>query len=302
MKTAFIFPGQGSQNRNIICDLYNKFNIIKHIFSYGSSVLNYDIYNLIKNKDLTKLTDQEIIQPTVLIIQVAIWNLWKENNKKKPNILIGHSLGEYSALVCSGILKFKDAIEILITRAKLMKKINQNKNMISVLGLKKNEINNICKIAKKKNIFLEQSLFNSNKHMVLSYNKNEIIKVKNLFNNKKTKIIILKNNIASHCKLMFNISKEYKKYLLNKNWYKGNIPVIHNANVNYYKSREKIIKTLTEQLYKPVMWKEIIKYIEYIGVSKIIECNTNNILTNMNKYMNNIKCNCINDYNSFKKT
>ncbi|QJC31960.1 acyltransferase domain-containing protein [Enterobacteriaceae endosymbiont of Donacia versicolorea] len=146
-KYAAIFPGQGIQFIGMLSSLYNNYEIIKKTFNYASEILEYDLWNLIQYGSLKKLNKTYHTQPAILTSSIAIYKLWlqKNNNILLPNIVMGYSLGEYTAMVCSNIINFSDAIKIVRFRGKLMHKLSSNlkdynKNgyyMQTIIGIKK---------------------------------------------------------------------------------------------------------------------------------------------------------------------
>ncbi|QJC37206.1 acyltransferase domain-containing protein [Enterobacteriaceae endosymbiont of Donacia thalassina] len=144
-KFAAIFPGQGTQFIGMISSLYIKYKIIRETFCSASEILGYDLWNLIKNGPLKKLNITYYTQPAILTTSIAIYRLWLQKNNILPNIVIGYSLGEYTAMVCSDIISFIDAIKIVEFRGKLMYEMSSNLNdfningyyMQTIIGLKK---------------------------------------------------------------------------------------------------------------------------------------------------------------------
>ncbi|QJC35168.1 acyltransferase domain-containing protein [Enterobacteriaceae endosymbiont of Donacia proxima] len=144
-KFIAIFPGQGTQFVGMLSDLYKKFTIIKETFYLASEVLGYDLWHLTQKGPLKKLNKTYYTQPAILVSSIAIYNLWLYKNNIKPNIVTGYSLGEYTAMVCSGMISFSDAIKIVTFRGKLMYEISSHLNdfyltgyyMKTIIGLKK---------------------------------------------------------------------------------------------------------------------------------------------------------------------
>ncbi|QJC37620.1 acyltransferase domain-containing protein [Enterobacteriaceae endosymbiont of Donacia bicoloricornis] len=144
-KFAAIFPGQGTQFIGMISSLYYKYKIIRDTFNFASEILKYDLWNIIQNDPLKKLNITYYTQPAILTTSIAIYRLWIQKNNILPNIVTGYSLGEYTAMVCSNIISFKDAIKIVEYRGRLMYKISCNLKdfyengyyMQTIIGLKK---------------------------------------------------------------------------------------------------------------------------------------------------------------------
>lgn len=117
---AFVFPGQGSQSQNMLSDLHQQFSLVDYLFSQASEVLGEDLWNVVVNNPDDKLNQTQYTQPILLVADVAVYQCWVELNGPKPIVMAGHSLGEYSALVCSGALSFKDAVELVFKRGEYM--------------------------------------------------------------------------------------------------------------------------------------------------------------------------------------
>ncbi len=299
MKSVFLFPGQGGKNKDMIKNLYKNFQIIKNTINYGSRILKYDIWRIIQNKQ--KINKTIYLQPIIIVINTAIWRLWNQNKGKKPNILVGHSLGEYSALVCDSKISFKNIIILTQKRAYLMRYLPKKKlSMISVLGLNCANFKEIFfKIRKK--YLIEVSNYNTKKNIVISLYKKNIKQIKTIFSKYHIKNIIMKTDFASHCKMIFNISKKFGYLLKNIKWFNKKTLIIHNININYNKNIYNTSDILVRHLYSPVRWLETIKYLEFLGVKYFIECGANKMLTKMLKRMTGIECKNINTYETFKK-
>ncbi|QJC35573.1 ACP S-malonyltransferase [Enterobacteriaceae endosymbiont of Donacia sparganii] len=144
-KFAAIFPGQGTQFLGMLSSLYKKYKIIKETFYYASEILGYDLWFLTQNGPLKKLNKTYYTQPAILVSSIAIYKLWLQKKNILPNIVTGYSLGEYTAMVCSNIISFSDAIKIVEFRGKLMHEISSTLNdfnmngyyMQTIIGLKK---------------------------------------------------------------------------------------------------------------------------------------------------------------------
>lgn len=300
MKTIFLFPGQGCQYKNMIKNLYNKFDIIKNTINYASRILKYDICKIITNeKNLIQTT---YLQPIILTLNIAIWRLWNQKNGIKPIALAGHSLGEYAALVCNDTITLKDALNLIKKRAYLMAQTSKKKLcIIAILGLNKLKLQGLCRNIKKvHNVDINICNINTKKQIIISIYKKNLLTIKKIFKINKIKFIELKMNIASHCNIMFNISKIFKKILKNITWHHNSIPLIHNLNTHHTKKKINIICSLSKHLYKQLKWVNTMQYLDFIGAKQIIECGPNEILNKLMQKMSKIKYKTINNYDSFK--
>ncbi|WP_343189304.1 ACP S-malonyltransferase [Buchnera aphidicola] len=264
MSYALIFNGQEKIKLNFLKKIFNKNKIIKKLFDETSEYIKYNIWKNIIDNNNDIFIIKNNIQPILLTISVAIFNIFIKYNPL-PKLSAGNSLGEYSALVCSKSIKFSNAIKILILRSKYMKEsvLKKKTFMILIQGINIYILKKICKYIKQKKIYISISNFNTNKQFVITgYKKNikKIIKYLKKINYKFIyKLPIL---TSSHCLLMKKSSKKFYFALKKIKIKKPIFPIINNINVKYEFSSEKIKKSLKKQLYKPVRWKEILDYIK----------------------------------------
>ncbi|HET9678842.1 MAG TPA: acyltransferase domain-containing protein [Buchnera sp. (in: enterobacteria)] len=187
----------------------------------------------------------------------------EKKNEKIPNIAAGHSLGEYSALVCSNSISLKDGLKTVIQRNKLMQESAKNNpgSMMAIIGMKKKIIKKICKNFFK-NEFAAISSINSDTEIVVSGNKKKLHKIEKICKLLGAKAVFhLSINIPSHCILMKNASKKFSKFLKNIFFKKPDFPIINNVDVKYEKSNKKIKTALIRQLVEPINWKKSINFI-----------------------------------------
>lgn len=299
-KIIFIFPGQGSQHKNMLLNLYNNFSIIRNTIKYGSNIINYHILRIINN--INKLNDTVYSQPIIFIISVALWRLWNQKNGIRTTISLGHSLGEYTALVCNNILSFKKMIILIMKRAKLMKYISKKNNllMISSINLNFKNINNLYLYIKKK-YYIEIGNINSKQQLIISLKKTDKNIIKNILKIHKTRCITLKMNTISHCKALYGILKIFKQALNIIKYRELKSKIIHNLTINHCNNINRLKKILIYHLHNKVIWLENIKYINYINNSMIIECGPSEVFKKLINQMTKISCKTINNYDKFKK-
>ncbi|WP_367670601.1 ACP S-malonyltransferase [Sodalis-like secondary symbiont of Drepanosiphum platanoidis] len=282
---AMVFPGQGSQKIGMLSQLYNNFFQIKETFLEASSIIGYDLWNIVKNGPKKTLDKTYYTQPALLTSSFAIWKLWKDQGGDIPKFMAGHSLGEYSALVCSGILKFSDAIKLVIFRANLMQKSIYSKNgsMSAIIGLNDNTVIKICKKISKKKIVSAVN-FNAPGQVVIAGDKESVIKANKLCKIAGAYCIIpLSVSVPAHCSLMKPISKKLSNALKKINFYKSNISVINNVDIKIETKPSLIRSALTRQIYNPIQWKKIILYLSKKGVKTFLEIGPGNVLSKLIK-------------------
>ncbi|QJC28946.1 ACP S-malonyltransferase [Enterobacteriaceae endosymbiont of Plateumaris rustica] len=274
----------------MLLDLYYNHTIIQKIFQKASNILEYDLWNLIQKGPLKKLNITYYTQPAILISSFAIYKLWIQKNNIIPNIMAGHSLGEYTAMLCSKVISFHDAIRLVHYRGKLMQEISfslKENNidgyfMQAILGLDKILIQKICKQESKNNI-VNISSYNTYNQVIISGNKNAILRVVNICKSLGAYSIPLKINIPSHCLLMKPIVKKFKNFLNNITFNYPKIPIVNTLNIKCETSLKKIKYNLIHQLYNPINWIECIKYISNKNINNLLEFGPKNILAKMTK-------------------
>lgn len=295
-KIAFVFPGQGSQTVGMLADIASKHDIIKQTFIQASQVLNYDLWDLCQNDFDTQLNNTEFAQPALLVAGYAMWQVWLEQGKALPYVLAGHSLGEYTALVCSGALDFVDAIKLVAQRGKIMQEavpVGQG-GMGAIIGLDEATILAICQEASQGEV-LQPASYNSIGQIVVAGTFSAVERSLVLAQAKKAKIAkMLPVSIPSHCALMQPAANKLNAILQTIKLQKPTISVINNADVAIYTEEEQIKDALVRQLYSSVRWVEVVQKMQQLGIDAIYECGPKKVLTGLNKrIVSNIECNTL---------
>ncbi len=174
-KFAIVFPGQGSQAVGMLAELAEKFDVVKHTFADASEVLGYDLWALVQNGPAEDLNQTDRTQPALLTASVAIWCVWQEQGGEQPAVLAGHSLGEYSALVCAGVIDFKEAVKLVELRGQLMQEAVPAGvgAMSAIIGLDNDSIAKACEDAAQDQIVSPVN-FNSPGQVVIAGNKEAV--------------------------------------------------------------------------------------------------------------------------------
>lgn len=281
---AMLFPGQGVQYINMLSSFLKKEKIFQDIFEEASECLGYNLLKLIREGPLDKINHSKYTQPTILTASVAIYEFWRKCNGINPSFMSGHSLGEYSALVCSKALKFTDALKIVSLRGKYMQKIILNESYLvkAIIGLNKKIIKKICDKYTSNTVSIAS--INSDNQIIISGNKLDVYQASLDCKKYGAKFIFDVNlNIPVHSYLMKPVSKKIESILKNIKIKKPTIPVINNVDVKCENDSQNIKKALVKQVYKTVRWKEIIDFIQSKNIFTMLEVGPNNILTNLNK-------------------
>lgn len=283
-KIAMVFPGQGSQSVGMLSGFSN--NIIQQTFREASEILSYDLWDVAQNNAENKLNVTEITQPVLLTASVALWRLWLDQNGAMPIVLAGHSLGEYSALVCSEVLSFSDAVRLVSERGKFMQEaVPEGQGaMAAIIGLSIEQLDEICQIASEGEVVSAANI-NSPGQIVIAGHAGAVMRAMNLSKEKGAKLVKkLDVSVPSHCALM-NLAAEKLSLLLDNIDIKiPKIPVIHNATADVKQDIMGIKQALSCQLFSPVRWIESIeKIVKNYPVDIIIECGPGKTLSGLNK-------------------
>lgn len=280
---AFLFPGQGSQSVGMMTG-FGDLNIIRDTFVEASDVLGVDLWNMVTeaNDSINETTNT---QPIMLTAGVATWRAWQSISDQLPTVVAGHSLGEYTALVASGALTFKDALPLVRYRAEVM----QNAvpagvgAMAAILGLDDDAVRAVCAEAAQNEV-LEAVNLNSPGQVVIAGNKAAVERGMEIAKSKGAKRALpLPVSVPSHCALMKPAAMQLAEYLKNVTVNAPQIPVLHNADVACYNDSEKIKDALVRQLYSPVRWVETIQAIAAQGVTQTAECGPGKVLAGLTK-------------------
>jgi [acyl-carrier-protein] S-malonyltransferase len=286
-KLSMVFPGQGSQTVGMLNEMAAKFPIVQKTFSESSQILGYDVWELASKGPKEKLDETEFTQSVMLAANVALWRCWIEKNGSKPEVLAGHSLGEYCALVCAESIKFEDAVSLVALRGKHMQNavpVGQGA-MGAIIGLDDNAVKNLCEEAAQGEA-LSPANFNSIGQVVIAGTTAAVNRAIAMAKARKVKVAtLLPVSIPSHCPLMQPAADKMKEALEKITITSPKIPVIHNFDVTTHSDPNEIRNVLVQQLVSPVRWVETVKEMEKIGVTDLIECGPGKVLFGSTKWI-----------------
>lgn len=284
-KFAMVFPGQGSQAVGMLKDLAENYSVVKATFDEASHVLGYDLWALVQEGPAEELNKTWQTQPALLASSVAIYRVWQEVGGPKPDFMAGHSLGEYSALVCAGVIDFKDAIKLVELRGKFMQEAVPTGAgaMYAIIGLDNESIANACEQAAQGQVVSPVN-FNSPGQVVIAGDKDAVERAGALCKEAGAKRALpLAVSVPSHCALMKPAADQLANILENIEFKAPQVAVINNVNVCAESSVEKIKTALIEQLYNPVRWTESVEFMAKEGVTTLVEIGPGKVLTGLTK-------------------
>lgn len=282
---AIVFPGQGSQSVGMMADLADNISIVKHTFSEASDVLGYDLWSLIQKGPEELLNQTDKTQPAMLASGVAAWRALQEKGGATPALMAGHSLGEYTALVCAGALDFATAVKLVEERGQRMQAAVPAGTgaMAAILGLDDDQVRAVCEAAAEGDVVSPVN-FNSPGQVVIAGQKAAVERA--IVGAKEAgakRALPLPVSVPSHCSLMKPAAEDFADSLHAANIQLPSIPVIQNADVVAHDSVEGIRDGLMRQLYSPVRWVETIQAMSAQGVTRLVEAGPGKVLVGLNK-------------------
>lgn len=284
-RTAFLFPGQGSQSPGMMSVLANEFSIVRETFDSASAVLGYDLWSVVNDNPENTLNSTEVTQPAMLVSGIASWRVWRRLGGARPDYFAGHSLGEYTALVASGVIEFTDAVSIVAARGRLMQQLTPlgTGSMVAVYGLDDELLRGICGQAENGEI-VACSNYNAPGHVVISGHCEAVDLATGLaLEAGARRIQPLPVSVPCHCLLMKPAAIQLQTELLSVHFSDSSIPVIQNADVRAYHDAEQVREALARQLWQPVRWTETIASLLDSGVTHFAECGPGNKLAELNR-------------------
>ncbi|MGP0916459.1 ACP S-malonyltransferase [Serratia sp. CY70267] len=282
---AFVFPGQGSQTVGMLAELAAQFPIVEETFGEASSALGYDLWQLVQQGPAEELNKTWQTQPALLAASVAIFRVWQQQGGKAPALMAGHSLGEYSALVCAGVLDFKAAIRLVELRGKLMQEAVPEGTgaMYAIIGLDNDAIAKACEESAQGQVVSPVN-FNSPGQVVIAGNKEAVERAGAACKAAGAKRALpLPVSVPSHCALMKPAADKLAVALQDITFNAPQVPVVNNVDVLTENDPEAIRSALVRQLYSPVRWTESVEFIAAQGVTSLLEVGPGKVLTGLTK-------------------
>ncbi len=301
---AFVFPGQGSQSVGMMTNWNDHQTTVDKVFEEASETLSYDLKKLISEGPAEKLNQTEITQPAMLASGVAAFRVWQSLDQPAAAVYAGHSLGEYTALVCANSIQFSDAIRLVAERGRLMQSAVADGEgaMAAIIGLDDEDVVKAC--AQVEQGVVSAVNFNSPGQVVIAGNKSS---VEQAMSNAKElgakRALPLPVSVPSHCALMQSAAEKLAQTLKDVTVTMPDVPVLHNQNAKVANTPDEIRELLKLQLFQPVLWVDCVNAMHELQADTLVEFGPGKVLTGLtrriNKSMNGL---AVFDFDSLEKT
>ena len=284
MSLAIVFPGQGSQSVGMMAG-FAEVPVVEKTFLEANAILGVDLWSMVREGPAEALNLTVNTQPVMLVAGVACWRAWTERGNPAPSWLAGHSLGEYSALVASGAMRFEDALPLVRFRAQAMQEAvpEGSGGIAAILGLDDAALPIVLAEAAQGEV-VEAANLNSPGQVVIAGHRAAVERGMAIAKQKGARIAkMLPMSAPSHCSLMKPAADRLRERLAAIDVRRPSIPVIHNRFVESFDDPQKIRAALVEQLCNPVRWIETIRLLGSKGATRIVECGPGKVLTGLGK-------------------
>ncbi|MFE4108724.1 ACP S-malonyltransferase [Kosakonia sp. YIM B13611] len=282
---AFVFPGQGSQTVGMLADMAAAYPVIEETFAEASTVLGYDLWSLVQQGPAEELNKTWQTQPALLAASVALWRVWQQQGGKTPALMAGHSLGEYSALVCAGVIAFADAVRLVELRGKFMQEAVPAGTgaMSAIIGLDDASIAKACEESAQGQVVSPVN-YNSPGQVVIAGHKEAVERAGAACKAAGAKRALpLPVSVPSHCALMKPAAEKLAAELNSITFNAPQIPVVNNVDVQCETTAEAIRDALVRQLYSPVQWTKSVEFMASQGIVHLYEAGPGKVLTGLTK-------------------
>lgn len=284
MRFALVFPGQGSQALGMMA-AYGDSSVIRGTFDEASRVLGRDLWQLVTEGPAEALNQTVNTQPLMLTAGIAVFRLWQEKGGKAPSMVAGHSLGEYSALVAAGVLRFNDAVPLVELRAKAMQEAVPSGEgaMAAILGLDAAAVKAACADSAQGQV-VEAVNFNTPEQIVIAGHAAAVQRAADAAKAKGAKrAVMLPVSAPFHCSLMKPAAERLRQSLAELVLAVPQIPVVNNADVACLTDPQHIKDALVRQAASPVRWVETMQAMARQGVTQVYECGPGKVLAGLVK-------------------
>jgi len=285
MSFAFVFPGQGSQSVGMLAPLAAAEPLVQETFAEASAVLGYDLWKLCQGGPEEELGKTERTQPAMLAAGVATWRVWLAHGGPRPVAMAGHSLGAYSALVCSNALDFKTAVDLVRYRALVMQQAVPKGQgaMAAILGLDDGEVEAACREAEQGEV-VEAVNFNAPGQVVIAGQSTAVQRaIERAKSAGAKRALLLPVSVPSHSRLMTGAADLLAARLARVDIRMPDVPSVYTVDVQTHQSPDGIRDALKRQLFRPVRWADTVRAMLAQGVTTLVECGPGKVLTALNK-------------------
>lgn len=282
---AFVFPGQGSQKIGMLADLAEQYPVIEATFAEASDVLGYDLWDRVQNGEQEAINLTECTQPLLLSASVALWRVWVEKSGAQPAVMAGHSLGEWSALVCAGVVKFADAVELVRSRGAYMQEAVPAGvgAMAAIIGLDDAAIISACQAACDDEVVVPVN-FNSPGQVVIAGHAGAVDRAMTGCKEAGAKRALpLPVSAPFHTPLMQPAADRLAAQIEAVEFSAPVVPVVHNVNAATESDSAAIKALMIEQIYSPVLWVDCMAAMVAAGVDTVVECGPGKVLSGLCK-------------------
>ena len=285
MNIGFVFPGQGAQSIGMLRELAVEYGEVTKTFAQASDALGFDLWALVQEGPAESLNQTQNTQPAMLAAGIAVWRVWLARNGARPTQMAGHSLGEYSALVCAGALDFTEAVRLVADRGRFMQEaVPQGEGaMAAIMGLREDTAVALCESAAQGEILAPVN-FNSPEQIVIAGASAAVERaVANAKAQGAKRALMLPVSGPFHCALMHPAAERMAERLRTADIRAPDTPVLHNTHLQAEHTPNAIRKALVRQIESPVRWVDTIRTMVEAGVDLLVECGPGKVLTNLNK-------------------
>ncbi len=285
MSLAFVFPGQGSQSIGMLAGLGAAEPVVGETFAEASEVLGYDLWKLCQEGPEADLAATERTQPAMLAAGVATWRVWVAKGGPRPVAMAGHSLGEYTALVCSDALDFRTAVDVVRCRGKAMQEaVPRGQGAVAaILGMEDADLEAACREAAQGEV-VEPVNFNAPGQTVIAGHATAIARAIEAAKARGAKrAVLLPISVPVHSSLMVGAAAKLAARLAEASVRQPDVPAVYTVDVQTHSSPEGIRRALEQQLYKPVRWAETVRAMVATGCTTFVECGPGKVLTSLNR-------------------
>lgn len=286
INTAFVFPGQGSQSVGMLSDFLPQYPVVTDIFAEASDAVGYNLWDLIQHGPENKLNQTEYTQVAMLTSDVAVYKLLMGEGIAPPQLMAGHSLGEYAALVCAEAVSLSDAVRLVARRGQVMQQAIPLGigAMAAVVGLTDEQVNELCINASQPEEQVTPANYNAIGQVVIAGHTPAVQRAILLAEEAGARLAkIIPVSVPCHCPLLTEAAELFSESLALTPFHSPAIDVISNVDLSIYNSAQHIRDKLKEQLYSPVRWVETIQFFKNKGVSLIVECGPGKVLNGLTK-------------------